>query len=316
MPHLGNVARPIMMVGAGRSGTSWLMDMMFRHPDVDVVVDNTVLGALYRDAYNSWWTPAFLRVHCAESESVRQVRVGAAIRAAYCELFPGGRPAWITKAIWDGTKPGFGGVPNDFRLAVFPEARYLHFCRSPLTCIPSIYEYFAEQGQMNTIAKCEDAYCSAHRDALRIRDAGVPYLQIRQEDIRQDPAAAWERICAFAGVALAPLDLEALAGEVNASESMRGRVQVGRKPVSWSDLQAETLAVAREIGYAVPAGVVPRESDSPGPNPAPADQATIDRLVAEKRFLQDELAQARAAVPRSDAPRGAFARFLRAFHAR
>lgn len=286
------------MIGAGRSGTSWLMDMMFRHPDVDVVVDNTLLGAIYRDAYNSWWTPAFLRVHCGKSPERQRTRVAEAIRDAFCAMFPGEREAWVTKAIWDQTKPSFGSVPDDFRVAVFPEARYLHFCRSPLTCIPSIHEYFAEQGQLDTIAQCEEAYCAAHRDALRLRAAGVPCLQVRQEDIRSAPAAAWREICEFSGIRAAEIDAASLSGEVNVSDSMRGRVQGGRPPLQWSELGADTHAVARELGYEVPAGALPRPDAVQASASAP-EQATIERLVAEKKFLEAELrkAQAAAAAP-------------------
>jgi len=295
MPHAKNVRRPIVMIGAGRSGTSWLMDMMFRHPDVDVVVDNTLLGAIYRDAYNSWWTPAFLRVHCGRSPERQQARVAEAVREAFCAMFPGDREAWVTKAIWDQTKLSFGAVPADFRIAAFPEARYLHFCRSPLTCIPSIHEYFAEQGQLDTIAQCEEAYCAAHRDALRFRDAGVPYLRVRQEDVRENPAAVWRGICEFSGIRPIEIDAAALSGEVNASDSMRGRVQDGRPPLQWSELCAETHAVAREIGYDVPPAATPRPEAALASASAP-EQATIERLVAEKKFLENELRKARAAA--------------------
>jgi hypothetical protein len=297
MPNAKNVDSPIVMIGAGRSGTSWLMDMMFRHPDVDVVVDNTLLGAIYRDAYNSWWTPAFHRVHCAKSAETQQQRVAEAIRAAFCVMFPGERPAWVTKAIWDGTKPSFGAVPNGFRIAAFPRARYLHFCRSPLTCIPSIHEYFAEQGQLDTIAQCEEAYCSAHRDAFRIRDAGVPYLKVTQEGIREKPSAAWREICQFAGIRAIEIDEAALSGEVNASESMRGKVHGGREPLQWSELGAGTHAMARELGYEIPDGAAPRpETEAQGETGPrePDAQATIERLVSEKKFLENELRRANA----------------------
>ncbi len=301
MPHAQNVRRPIVMVGTGRSGTSWLMDMMFRHPDVDVVVDNTLLGAIYRDAYNSWWTPAYLRVHCAESSERRQAQVAAAVRDATNAMFPGSRAAWVTKAIWDQTKPSFGGVPNDFRLAAFPEARYLHFCRNPLTCVPSIREYFAEQGQLDTLAQCEEAYCAAHRDALRTRDAGVPFLVVRQEEIRRRPAEVWREICGFAGIRPIALDESVLGGEVNTSDSMRGRVQGGRPPLEWSDLGAETHAVARAIGYEVPADAQPRP-ETGLPSATAPEQATIERLVAEKKFLEAELRKAQSAARPGPAP--------------
>lgn len=303
MPNAQNADRPIIMIGAGRSGTSWLMDMMFRHPDVDVVVDNTLLGAIYRDAYNSWWTPAFLRVHCAKSPEKQQNRVAAAIRAAFCAMFPGERSAWVTKAIWDGTKPSFGGVPNDFRISVFPQARYLHFCRNPLTCIPSIHEYFAEQGQLDTLAQCEEAYCSAHRDALRVRDAGVPYLKVKQEEIREQPAAVWRGICEFAGIRAIELDAAALSGEVNASQSMRGQVHSGRKPLEWSELGSDSHDIARELGYEIPAGVSPlKEMPSSDAIARDADiQATIERLVSEKKFLENELSKANALLAQKPA---------------
>ncbi len=294
MPSETNIKRPLLMIGAGRSGTSWLMDVLFRHPDVQVVVDNTLVGAIYRDVMNTWWSPAFLKVHCGDSEARRSEVMARTIRDAFCTMFAGQEPHWVTKAIWDWTEDSFGGVSNEFRTEVFPGAKYLHFVRDPRTCLPSMLEYFGERGQLDSIPRCERAYCAAHRDALRMRELGVECLVVRQEEIRDEPRAIWEAIESFAGMERWDVEDAVLTGEVNASKSMLGRVSGGRVPLAWDELTKETQRVAGALGYEVPAGVGARiDEDEAGDETTDPKQATIERLASEKGFLETELRAAK-----------------------
>lgn len=303
MPTPQNVTKPLLMIGAGRSGTSWLMNVLFRHPSVQVVVDNTLVGAIYRDVYNTWWSPAFLKVHCGDSDSVRADLVARCVREAFCTMFPGSEPFWATKAIWDWTDESFGGVPNAVRVEMFPEARYLHFVRDPRTCLPSMLEYFGERGQLNTLARCEKAYCSAHSDALRMRSLGVECLVVHQEEIRDSPRRVWQEIEDFSGIGRSAMDDEVLAGEINPSKSMLGRVRSGRQPLGWEELTGATQEIAQHLGYEVPPGAGSR---SPGSDHDQDDsssdgkQGTIERLASEKGFLESEL-RAREQAERSRA---------------
>ncbi len=249
MPNAENIERPIVIVGAGRAGTTWLLSLVWRHPEIQAMVDNTLIGAVYRETYSKWWAKAFLKAQCGMDEAVRDETVIAGLRALLLTMFPSERPHWLMKSIWDSTKEVLGGVPNEFRTKLFPQACYLHMVRSPLTGLPSMMEYFGPRGRMQTLEQAEDAYNSAHRDALRMRDAGVPYLMLRQEDLRTDPEGAWRKVEALAGLGRWDIPEDLLGREVNASQSMVGKVRSGRDPLGWDEVSEETRAVAQELGY-------------------------------------------------------------------
>lgn len=302
MPNEANIESPLIIIGAGRAGTSWLQVALRNHPAVQRVIDNTIVGSVYKDVFNSWWSMAFITRVCNNDESMRDELVVQTIRAALTTMFRGQQPYWATKAIWDWTKESFGGVPNEFRLKLFPKARYLHFARDPRTAMPSILEYFKGRGLLDTIARCEEAYVDAHRDAFRMRDAGVPSLVVKQEDIRKDPVGTWRKIEAFAGFEPYELPEELLRSEINQSKSMIGKVHQGREPLKWSELRADTHAVARMLGYDVPAGVAPRsEEDAREELAHPESQNTIERLATEKYHYESEVRRLEAKVAEMDA---------------
>ncbi len=292
MPNETNIERPLIIIGAGRAGTSWLQVVLKHHPEVQRVIDNTLLGSIYRDVFDSWWSPAFLKMVCAEDEAKRDEVVIAAIRSLICQVFPGEESNWATKAIWDWTKESFGGVPNEFRRKLFPEARYLHFARDPRTAMPSIVEYFQDRGQLDTIWKAEEAYNDAHDDAFRMRDAGVHYLLVKQEEIREDPTRAWEQIEKFAGFPASALPEELLRSEINQSKSQVGNVRRGRNPLDWSELRLRTHEVARKLGYEVPPGAEAKRETDAGEEwarTADAGQNRVERLASENYQLAAEL---------------------------
>ncbi len=302
MPNERNIDSPLIIIGAGRAGTSWLQVVLRNHPGVQRVIDNTIVGSMYKDVYNSWWSLAFMKGVCNDDAERRDEVMIRAIRGAIGTMFPGTEAHWATKAIWDWTKDSFGGVPNEFRRKLFPKARYLHFARDPRTAMPSILEYFKGRGLLDTIARCEDAYIDAHRDAFRMRDAGVPYLVVKQEDIRLDPVATWKSIETFAGFEPYALPEELLRSEINQSKSMVGRVRAGRDHLQWEQLRAGTHEVARMLDYDVPADAIPRsEQDAADDLVHRESQNTVERLATEKYHLESEVRRLSAKVEELEA---------------
>jgi ElaB/YqjD/DUF883 family membrane-anchored ribosome-binding protein len=264
MPNSQNVTSPILLIGAGRSATSWVVYTLQRHPDVQkqLLPENSIINAIYSDIFESWWSKNW-KVLCNEDE--RERRAIAAAWAVICELFPGNESHWVMKAIWKNQ-------PWNFMRKVFPDARYIHVVRCPTTAVPSIMEFVGKEYPVwKDLKFAEREYIQAHYDALALRDAGVPYMMVRQEDIRLNSKDIWQNLQKFCG--LKEVSIEDINCELNASPSMRGKVKDGRSPIAWTDFSAEMFKLCEQLGYTPPPEVKPRDE--------------LERLSAER----DELAQ-------------------------
>jgi hypothetical protein len=251
MPNYQNVTSPILLIGAGRSATSWVVKTLQDHPDVQnlkLLTENTIVDAIYYDVFKGWWTHNWESL-CDQQE--RERRAIAAARATMCELFPGEEPYWVMKAIWRNH-------PWHFLRKVFPEARYIHVARCPTTALPSMMEFIGkEYPAWRDLKFVENEYIQAHYDALALRDAGVPYMMLRQEDIRLDSENVCQNLQKFCG--LKEVSIEELNCEINPSESMQGKVKDGRSPIAWTDLSVEMFKLCEQLGYTPPPDVKPRD---------------------------------------------------------
>jgi hypothetical protein len=261
MPNSGNITAPILVIGPGRSGSSWLVHALSQHPDVQPLIENAIVRSLHREIFHSWWAKAW-HWECDDVELER--RAIRTVHAALCELFPGEKPRWVMKMIWEGH-------PWEFAAKLFPEACYIHITRSPTTAISSMQEYL---GKINPVwhnfQHAEKQYIAAHREALKLRDAGVPYLRIRQEDAAVDPHKVWEQVREFCGLSNVPVSN--LTEEINTSASTVGRVKQMRPPLPWSDFSSETIVLCRELGYS-PSLDAPAISAEPVPTEVVTIQA-------------------------------------------
>jgi len=235
MPNPTNITSPFLVIGPGRSGTSWLLHALDEHPDVRDIIENTVADSMHDTLLNGWWARDWKWV--GEPDEVRR-RVVEATRQTLCTLFPTHQRHWVMKAIW-----------ADRNLAwhreVFPEARWIHITRSPTTNLLSMQERIGKR--FTDLEHGEQEYVESHRKALEIEDAGLPYLRIRQEDAAANPAVVWEQLCRFCDLPPAPEGR--LDAEINPSQSTRGSVKKGREPLAWSKLGAEVHEIARRLGY-------------------------------------------------------------------
>lgn len=240
MPNPENADRPILVVGPGRSGSSWLLHALDEHPDVRDIIENRAIEGLWQECFQNFWSGDWRWV-CEPDEAER--RVAKAARELVTTLFATDEPEWVMKLIWRGR-------PWDFIRLAFPKARYIHLTRSPATNIPSMMEYMGSNNPAwKELAHCEDAWCGAHEEALALEHAGVPYLRIKQEDAQSDPQAVWRRVARFLGLRTEGVDLSKVGNEINVAESTKGRVADGRAPLAWGMMSARTHAVARQLGY-------------------------------------------------------------------
>lgn len=277
MPNASNVTSPVLIVGAGRSGSSWIVHVLGQHPSVQPIIENRLVETFYLEVFQSWWAREWHWVCTSDELRARAVRLA---RTMLCELFPSDRPVWVMKALWRGR-------PWDFLDEVFPDARYIHALRSPVTAIPSMMEHIGTtEPAWRSMEYSEYEYTQASREALAACALGRPWLGVRQEDVAASPEAVWSRLAAFVGVPDHPVDLHE---RVNVAESTWAAGGGERHPIAWSALSLETRRVAEEMGYADPDA------------PARTVEALNERcaaLEAELRELRQERTRLRGFVER------------------
>ena len=269
---------PIVVVGAGRSGTTRLVGALGEHPDVYMINETSFLlprlwaafherpefvrvirlGQLARQTRPDWrampwgtfWRDALGRDLAAagpvltDLEAVETTRLQRAFGAFFAEtLIPPSlrKPRWGFKEIWAGGD----AFPYDWTLyrAAYPEAHYVQSIRHPLEFLSSYIS------NMRVPVPDEDGLVRALRDwvamvchARSLRDTGR-YVEFRMEDFDE----AWPRILDALALPPDPTCLEAAAHRYVPSE----RRDVPVRPAVIDRVDG-LRALAEELRYELP----------------------------------------------------------------
>jgi hypothetical protein len=258
MPNSCNITAPILIGGAGRSGTTWVLDALSHHSDMQYVPENSLAYTIHREVCRSWWSEIFLEYCCNGSKEIQTQKTIDLVRAALCELFPSDKKRWALKIIW-GVESTWG-VPIAVWRAIFPEALYIHCCRDPRSTIPSILDYLGSYGNIKGIPSAELQFQRGHIDMFALQEMGLPYLLLKQENIAKEPEVSWEKICEFC-------QLPAVSIPAHELQKPRATKRTHpRPPIDWNELSSKTVEIARKLGYTVPA-----EHNPPFDTPVPGE---------------------------------------------
>jgi hypothetical protein len=255
MPNEFNVTKPLLIGGAGRSGTTWVLEWLSKVPTLQPVIENSLAYVTYQQLCSSWWSEIFQKVECSEQKEIQWEKAVKAIRGMLCEVFPSRQTHWAMKIIW-GVESTWG-VPLEFWQKLFPDARYIHCTRDPLTCIPSIVRYLGDYSGCRTIPEAEQSFIRGNRDMLKLKAAGVPYLALPLEEIAQDPGLAFRSLLAFCGLEGFHANQQMLEIPIAAGfKHSENRKAEGGAKLRWSDLTERAAEIARDLGYNVPPDTV------------------------------------------------------------
>ena len=277
MPNASNIESPILVIGPGRSGTSWLLHALDEHADCRDIIENHIVEGLFFELFENWWCKQWHWV--CDDEKEWRARGARAARSVLCEMFPTDQAQWVMKMIWRGK-------PWQFVREVFPGARFIHITRSPVTAIPSMMDFMGHKNAVwQEIEHAETEWLQSHREAVRLRDQGAPYLRIKQEDALAEPERVWTELLDFCNLARTPMT-ERVTDEINPAKNMRGKLKLGRPPMEWTMLRRATLEMSRELGY------LPSEVDITPEKPIvvdPAIRAQAEQVRLDNKRLHDEL---------------------------
>jgi len=234
MPHAGNIDRPVLVIGPGRTSSSYFLDRLHHaRKDFQSIIENSIYIDLHKALANGWWSGDWR--HVCDTEE-RDRRIIELCRQAYMTLFPSDRPHWVMKAIWDLHK-----VETLEKL--FPQARYVHLVRDPRTNIASMIERIGWPFER----ACK-SYVDSNNCALAFQALNGRYHRVRQEDFVDQLEATWDGIIDFIGVE--PMQVNWVR-YLNVSPSQQDKVtekRAGAK-LAWRDLPADVRAMAEQLGY-------------------------------------------------------------------
>ncbi len=256
-PLYGKVA---FVVGAPRSGTTWLQQLLLVHPLIATGGESHIfcegLPAIF-DNFAYADETSHLSTWVAEGELVTAAR-------AFCDQVFG--------AQLRGSRPGAEAVlektPNHrmqaaLQAKIYPDARYVHIVRDGRDVAASQHSMWRKQGggaEYTSVRRVAEGWAEAVRD-IRTHFGGLAYLELRYEDVVSDTPTALAKI--FEHLQL-PYDDELCRDAASFGDApvntAPGSVDVGVRKHQGNLLAERSVAVAAgdllvEFGYATDAEV-------------------------------------------------------------
>lgn len=197
----------IFIVGAPRSGTSWLRTLLASHPDL--------ASPHELHLFDRWLAPLDLAWQEENADLDRRLAAGLSSAAGLVSLIDRRElRAWMGELVARARRGALAGRPGATRMlektpaharqlelirAVVPGARFVHLVRDPRAVVASMLEKsrrpfgeWAPDDVLRATALWRSHVGAALRDGL-VEDT----LVVRYEDLRADPTDALRRIAAF-----------------------------------------------------------------------------------------------------------------------
>jgi hypothetical protein len=195
---------PIIVIGAGRSGSTLLVRMLDSHPDVSFKGETNFLlhqvwDVLWKNSFWYWWGSTVEAKPRSFKECVldlgEQVLAQERARAGtLCARFLSGlmrmdpeRRFWGFKEIWNGS--GSSRIPWESYDHVFPGATWVHLIRHPFDFLGSCVAWNDSEVSLAAFQWHLDEWVAiAH--CSRTRASTGRFVEIRYEDLKRSPCTA------------------------------------------------------------------------------------------------------------------------------
>jgi hypothetical protein len=262
---------PVFIAGVARSGTTWVLDLFERHPEVCAVMETWLFTQTHGVTgvfAQPQWVPEFYEQQRGKSgldHAAVQLLPYDEMAAELGELVAG----WLMRAL----KPGQrylvekGPMDIDAVAAMFPEARFIHVLRDGRDVAMSLdvaSKSWAPEVQRTSLSVRGMHWAVGVEHARESgRALGDRYIEVRYEDLRADFERSARQLFEFAGVPFDDPLIEQIRSETQLDGyssatrecSFRGKGRAG----GWRDgfTRRDARAFARvagdllvELGYA------------------------------------------------------------------
>lgn len=218
-------ARPIILIGAGRSGSTLFMRMLNSHPQIRFLGEtHFLLPRLWRGVWENprWFNkvnfPEHFRSYPTQLRSSRETaaarssgvdeamldeqreRIAYLLRLLFGDILQLGNDvdAWGYKEIWNGND-AVARYSWDIYNAVFPEATWVHLIRHPFDFLKSIARW-----NLSPLTKSFLVHECGHWVQMlswnRDQSTRKKFLEIRYEDLISHPKKTLVPVFSMAGM--------------------------------------------------------------------------------------------------------------------
>jgi hypothetical protein len=263
---------PVFIAGVARSGTTWVLDLFERHPEVCAVMETWLFTQTHGVTgvfAQPQWVPEFYEQQRGKSgldHAAVQLLPYEQMAAELGELVAG----WLMRAMGPGQRylVEKGPMDIDAVAAMFPEARFIHVLRDGRDVALSLdvaSKSWAPE-MRETPLHVRGAHWAAGVEAAREsgRLLGDRYLEVRFEALHADFEGSARTLFEFAGIPCSDALLEQIRSETQLEHSyssaaresrFRGKGQAGGWRERFTPREARAFARATgdllvELGYA------------------------------------------------------------------
>jgi hypothetical protein len=209
LPHCAFDARsPIIVIGAGRSGSTLLVRMLDNHPDISFKGETKFLlhqvwDILWKNPFWYWFGPTVeSKPHssqeCSQQLDEQLLKEERRWAGNLCAQFLAGllktdpsRRFWGFKEIWNGSASF--RIPWEAYDHVFPGATWVHLIRHPFDFLGSCVGWNGSDVSLGAFQKQLDDWAAIVRHSQSRASTGR-YLEIRYEDLKKSPRTALESL--------------------------------------------------------------------------------------------------------------------------
>lgn len=219
-----NLQGPIIIIGCGRSGSTLLDRVLNAHPSIHMLGETNFLTSkiwdtLHKSSRGSLWNAAARRSYQNKIElkskekkyahvrfptydewnDEESSRVARIVNSAVTDLFALNsidKKFWGMKEIWNG-----GAFDVDWEIydKVYPESYWVHLVRNPLGYLRSALGW---NNLENTYESMRNQLENWYRILIKSRErSSLPrYVEIRYEDLLENPQVTLSKLFGFIGI--------------------------------------------------------------------------------------------------------------------
>lgn len=264
---------PIIIIGAGRSGSTLLDRMLDAHPDIQMLGETNFITTMLWKSLLDRRKRHLLTVTDPAAVLAEMKRLGDIERRTIAELFElssSRKDRWGMKEIWNGARRTVEWSLYD---RVYPAALWVHLIRNPIDYSRSAV------GWIGSVGDTESYLMQLHAwrrmvEVARGRAVTGRLVEIRYEDLVADPPRALAPLFSRIGVPYSPACEDPLKESWVGSKSLPPL-----PPVQLEKLLADAglLNELGDFGYEVVADTGVAGAASVRPETSRADAATPDR---------------------------------------